>query len=1106
MPIKSVLIANRGEIAIRIAQAAAELGYRTISVCAEDDRSSRHASAADETVVLSGKGPSAYLDIGMIVEAALQSGCDAIHPGYGFLSENADFARACANAGLIFVGPDPEVLDLFANKAKARALAETARVPVLDGPDGEVTAQEAAAFFRTLKPGAAMILKAVSGGGGKGIRIVRSAGEVEAAFQACQAEAEGAFGYGGILAERFLERARHIEVQIMADGTGATLHLGERECSLQRRHQKIVEIAPCPGLSGKLRGKLTRAAVKLAKSVGYRNAGTFEFLVDGAEMETAPDEASFVFLEANPRVQVEHTITEEVMDVDIVQLQLRIAAGEDFERIGIGQSDFREANGFAIQMRVNLETMDESGMPRSAAGTVTRYELPSGKGVRVDGYGYAGYTVNLRYDSLIAKLIVHSRAPDFSAALAKASRALTNTTISGVATNVPFLKALLARPELAKGTFHTKFVDQALPDLITAADAIGETVEHTETPAETADLAGTDLQAIEGAFIVTAPMQGIVSDIVKSVGDQVKMGEPVVLIEAMKMVHAVEAPVSGTLLAIGVELDTSVTDATQVFAIDPKEDSASATPGEHAAVDLDEIRPDLAALLQRSDAGRDAARPEAVERRHRKGLRTARENIAHLCDANSFSEYGALTIAAQRSRRSEDDLIQNTPADGLIMGVGQVNGDVFGAEQSQCAIVSYDYTVLAGTQGHFGHKKKDRIFELAGRRKLPLILLSEGGGGRPGDTDVTVVAGMDLPSFGLFAALSGKVPLVGVNSGRCFAGNAALLGCCDVIIATENSSIGMGGPAMIEGGGLGSYKPEEVGPMSVQVPNGVVDIEVADEAEAIEIAKAYISYFQGTLNTFSAPDQRLLRHGVPANRQRSYDVRKIIENLCDEASVLELRAGYGIGIVTAIARIEGRAVAIMANNSFHLGGAIDGPAADKASRFMQLCDAFAMPLISLCDTPGFMVGPKSEATATVRRFARMFVTAAGMTVPMLSIVLRKAYGLGAMAMFGGNSHAPDFTASWPSGEFGGMGLEGAIQLAFRKELDAIEDAEARKRFFDEKVAQAYAFGGALNAAALFEIDAVIDPAETRDWIVSALRSAPPAGVQAQARRPHIDTW
>ncbi len=519
-------------------------------------------------------------------------------------------------------------------------------------------------------------------------------------------------------------------------------------------------------------------------------------------------------------------------------------------------------------------------------------------------------------------------------------------------------------------------------------------------------------------------------------------------------------------------------------------------------VDHDFIRPDLAESNARHAFGYDENRPESVARRRKTNQRTARENVADLVDPGSFIEYGALAFAAQKKRRTLVDLIRNTPGDGIITGIGTVNAAQFGEERARCAVLAYDYTVLAGTQGAMNHRKKDRLLKIAEDSKLPIVLFAEGGGGRPGDTDFPGVAGLDTPTFRQYAKLSGSVPRIGINSGRCFAGNAALLGSSDVIIATANSNIGMGGPAMIEGGGLGVYTPDEVGPMSVQVPNGVVDIAVADEAEAVAAAKRYLSYFQGSVPVWNAVDQKTLRHLIPENRLRVYDIRKVIAALADTNSVLELRPEFAPGMITALVRIEGHPFGLIANNPMHLAGAIDAPCADKAARFLQLCDSFGLPIASLCDTPGFMVGPEAEKASLVRKTSRMFVVSGTMTTPMFTIVLRKGYGLGAQAMAGGSFHAPFFIVSWPTGEFGGMGLEGAVRLGFRRELDAEPTPEAREALFQKKVAESYARGKAINMAAYLEIDDVIDPADTRRWILRGLKSVPPSKGSGR----FIDTW
>jgi acetyl/propionyl-CoA carboxylase alpha subunit/acetyl-CoA carboxylase carboxyltransferase component len=1124
---KKLLVANRGEIAVRIMHAAAELAIRTVAVFSEDDTRSLHVRRADEAYPLRGAGVAAYLDVEQILAAAKQCGCDAIHPGYGFLSEQARFARRVAAEGLIFVGPRPETLEMLGDKVRARALATRCGVPVLQGSAGPVTLEQATQFLSSLGSGGAMVIKAVAGGGGRGMRVVRSLDEVGDAFARCQSEALRAFGNGDVYAEQLMARARHIEVQVIGDGSGHVSQLGERECSIQRRHQKLVEIAPCPSLSPDLRASITADAVRMAEAVHFENAGTFEFLVD-AELISSPSlprrgpgGGLYAFIEANPRLQVEHTVTEEVLGLDLVRIQLQLAAGRSLAELGLELRDVPAPRGFAVQVRINAETMSADGIARPSGGTLMAFEVPSGHGVRTDTCGYVGYQTNPNFDSLLAKLIGHSTSSRFADAVARTSRALGELKIEGVRTNLPFLQRLLQHADFVANRIDTSFVEEHIAELVAP---VGAEVDPTDPLAvlhygksenagpmmvegrqSTSESAAYDTAGLDHCVVMQAPMQGTIVSIGVQEGEVVRQGQPVLVMNAMKMEHVIEALASGIVRRLAVAEGNTVPEGHPLVFIETRDIELSAAP-QSAQMDLDYERPDLAEVRQRHAMTLDAARPDAVARRRKTGQRTARENVTDLCDPETFVEYGALQLAAQRQRRSIEDLIARTPADGLIAGIGRVNGHLFDEATAQCAVLSYDYTVLAGTQGFQNHRKKDRMFELAERLRLPVVFFTEGGGGRPGDTDAPGVAGLDCMAFQLFGTLSGLVPLVGINSGRCFAGNAALLGCCDVVIATANSNIGMGGPAMIEGGGLGVFRPEEIGPMAVQVPNGVVDIAVADEAEAVRVAKQYLSYFQGRIAQWECADQRILRRIIPENRLRIYDVRQVIETLADTGSVLELRPHFGLGMTTAFIRIEGRPLGVIANNPKHLAGAIDSPAADKAARFMQLCDAFDIPLLFLCDTPGIMVGPEAEKTALVRHACRMFVVGASLSVPFCTIVLRKGYGLGAQAMAGGSFKAPLFTVAWPTGEFGGMGLEGAVKLGFRKELASVEDPEQRKQLFEYMVGKAYEHGKGLNMAAHFEIDDVIDPATSRHWVIKALQSVPPAAPRTHKKRPCIDAW
>ena len=1074
MPLQKLLVANRGEIAIRVTRAAADLGVGTLAVHPADDSASLHTRMADEVRQLEGRGPAAYLDIAQLVQVALERECDSVHPGYGFLAENPEFAAACEEAGLVFVGPTPEMLELFGDKVAARALAQRCEVPVLAATDGPTDLDGARDFFTSLGSEAAVMVKALAGGGGRGMRPVFSLDGLPEAMTRCSSEALGAFGNGDVYVEQLLPAARHIEVQVIGDGREVS-HVWERECSIQRQRQKLVEIAPAPALPAAVRTRLLDAAVRLASEVGYRSLGTIEFLVDS----NGGSDAAIAFIEANARVQVEHTVTEEVTGIDLVAGQLLVAGGQSLDEVGLSQGRVPSPAGFAVQARVNLETMQADGSARPSGGVLHTYDPPAGPGLRTDGYGYAGYATSPSYDSLVAKVIGHG--PSFDVAARRTARSLAEFRIEGVGTNISFLRALLAHPDLLAARVHTLFVDEHLAPLLAAAEsdsagrfvstarpevptgagasvsskdplavlALGKSAEAAETPAmsDTRPLNANATAGPEGTVALPAPLQGTVISVSVSVGDEVAAGQSVLVMESMKMEHVVRAECSGVVRTIGVEPGVAVYEGHALLYIEEGEVSVT-SDGSTDAIDLDLVRPDLAEVLERHELLTDERRPEAVARRRKTGHRTARENVTQLIDAGSWAEYGSSVVAAQRTRRSDEDLIHNTPADGMVAGIGAINGDSFDEDASQAVVMAYDYTVLAGTQGVFNHYKKDRMMELARDWRLPVVFFAEGGGGRPGDVDAISGFGLDLKTFHTWGELSGTVPMVGITTGRCFAGNAVVLGCCDVVIATEDSNIGMGGPAMIEGGGLGVYRPEEVGPMSVQVPSGVVDIAVEDEVEAVEVAKQYLSYFQGRTTEWTAPDQRRLRHIVPENRLRIYDIREVLETLFDVGSVLEIRKGFGDGMVTALARIEGRPVGVIANNPAHLGGAIDSDAADKATRFLQLCDAFDLPIVSLCDTPGNMVGPEYEKQALVRHCCRMFVTASSVTVPYFTVVLRKSYGLGGQGMAAGSTKSSFWTVAWPTGEFGPMGLEGAVKLGFRKELEAVEDTDERQVLFE----------------------------------------------------------
>ena len=834
---RSLLVANRGEIAIRIMRAAAELGVRTVAVFSEDDARSLHTRKADEARALSGIGAAAYLDIGQMVAIAKAAGCDAIHPGYGFLSENASFARRAAEEGVTFVGPRPEVLELFGDKVRARELAERLGVPLLPGTAGATSLGQAREFLASLGDGGAMMVKAVAGGGGRGMRAVSRLDELDEAYRRCQSEARAAFGNPDVYVERLMPRARHLEVQVAGDGSGSVSHLWERECTIQRRNQKLVEVAPSPELSERLRARLTTAAVHMAEAVRYDSLGTFEFLLDA---DARDDNAEFAFIEANPRLQVEHTVTEEVTGIDLVKLQLQLAAGITLtaawpapgrysaaawlrdpdahqhgvdergrhgEALGRDADRVRSAVGARRARRlVRLRGLHDQPELRLAAGQT--YSALAGAGFRRGGHARGSRTERVpdrgrrnqsrissepaaasrfrREPALYAlRRGTHRRAcrrGEFNSAPALFRRRLRRRQAgpSGRASAVAGFRQIGrgqnrfdrsaggAEPWQERGQFDAG-VD-AGPRRSSAASAASDDGAHHE------------ITGPENTVAVAAPMQGTIVSIDVREGELVRQGQQLFVMEAMKMEHVIRAHTSGVVRQIAVAERDAIFEGHPLAFIEEAEVQTVAA-AEAEKVDLDRIRPDLAEVYERHAKGLDPARPEAVARRRKTRQRTARENVEDLCDPGTFVEYGALVLAAQRRRRALDDLMKNTPADGLVAGIGRVNGDLFEDARAQCVAMSYDYTVLAGTQGQQNHRKKDRMFEIAARQRLPVVFFTEGGGGRPGDTDGLWLSGLDVPAFHYWGKLSGLVPMVGINSGRCFAGNAALLGCCDVVIA-----------------------------------------------------------------------------------------------------------------------------------------------------------------------------------------------------------------------------------------------------------------------------------------------------------------------------------
>ena len=726
-------------------------------------------------------------------------------------------------------------------------------------------------------------------------------------------------------------------------------------------------------------------------------------------------------------------------------------------------------------------------------------------------------------------MIAHSTSDDFRDVTRRTVRALEEFEVGGVDINIPFLLNVLEHDDFLNGGVYTRWIEDeiatlAVPREIETNGADGgpskagaaldtrdplASLEYFRSGAGTREASGRPLEPIgpPNTDPVRAPLLGTVIEVAVSEGDTVREGQQLFVMSALKMEHLVHAPAGGVIREVTVSPGDVVYEDHPLAFLEAM-DVGEAVDNTRPEADLDYVRPDLQALFDRRQFLLDENRPEAVERRHSRNRRTVRENITQLIDPGTWVEYGGLVIAGQRRRRSVEELIRKTPADGLVAGIGSVNGDLFDEERARTVFISYDDTVFAGTQGGHGHIKTDRMLALANEMSLPVIFHAEGAGGRSGDSDGDPGRGFGgtVETWDRLAELSGKVPIIGVTAGWCYAGNAAILGCTDIIIATEDALIAMGGPAVIEGSGMGAFLPEEVGAISDLVPAGSVDIVVKDQDEAIATSKRLLSSLQGPIDDWEAHDQRKLRHVIPENRMRSFNVREVIELLSDKDSVLELRPEFGISMVTAFVRIEGRPYGLTCNNNEYIGGAIDSDGSDKVARFWQLCDAWNIPIISLVDTPGMMVGPDEEKTGLIRHCARLFITGANLETPRFAVILRKGYALGSMAQLTGSTRAPLFTVAWPTGEHGGMNQEASVQLAHREQLAEIEDIEERAAEYERLLANAYERGSAINVASAYEIDDVIDPAETRYWIAQGLKSMPLPDPIRRGRYRFLDTW
>ena len=1064
----AILVANRGEIAVRVIRAARDLGLATVAVSPQDDAGSLHTRLADRAAVLPGAGTAAYLDGAQILAAARATGATAVHPGYGFLSENAQFARRCAEQGIAFIGPTPEQLEVFGDKTRARGLAERLGVPVLPGTRGATTLDEARAFAAEHGP---VMLKALAGGGGRGMRAVLTPDDLPEAYERSSSEARQAFGNGDVYVERLLRSARHIEVQVVGDGSGAVQHLWERDCSIQRRHQKLIEVAPSPRLAAGLRDELLQAALRLAAEVGYRSLGTFEFLVG---------DDGFWFIEANPRLQVEHTVTEEVTGVDLVATQIRLAGGAALADVGLALPP--QVTGSSVQARVNLETLDREGAPHPQSGTLTAFTPPSGPGVRVDTYGYTGYRTSPRYDSLLAKVI--ATGPDLPRALSRAFGALGEFQLEGVPSNIALLQSVLQHPDVLAARWDTAFIGRHLDELLDGAarrvhlDHGGGVEVRTAAPV-----------APEGTASVAAPMQGVVVQVDVADGDAVGPGARLLVLEAMKMEHVVRAARGSRIRQVAVAPGDLVEEGAPLVFVEPDDDAVTAGPevaqaaGEDWAAEVEEIH-------RRRELAQQMGGLDKVARQHREGRRTVRERIALLADAGSYAEIGALTGFADRD---DDGSARSILPANFVAGTARLNGRkvVLGAD---------DFTVRGGSGDAAIHAKQVYAEQYAGEMRLPMVRLLDGASGG-GSVKMATEAGFTYipvnPAWDAVVDNLSLVPVVAACLGPTVGLGAARLVMSHLAVMVEGvGQLFTAGPPVVRGGTGEDLTKEELGGADVHRRSGAVERFVGTEEEAFDVVRTFLSYLPGSV--FEVPpviagtdpaDRReeFLLGAVPRDRRAPYPIEPILQAVFDAGSVFPY-AEYGGATVTALARLAGHPVGVVTTDPFK-GATMSVEGAQAITRLVDLCETFHLPIVSLTDQAGMTIGSAAERRGTIRHGARAIAAVYQARVPQAELILRRVYGVGGAGIV--NRHRAGRSWGWPSGDWGSLPVQGGIEAAFRAHLMAAADPE---RELERLRTQLAAVASPFRTAEHFGVQDLIDPRDSRallcDWVADAYRLLP----------------
>jgi len=1130
-----VLIANRGEIAIRIAKAAEALGIETVAVHAPVDERSLHLVAADRVASLPGGDPlAAYLDIDALLQIAAEHGCDCVHPGYGFLAENAAFAAGCAEAGLTFVGPAAGTLELFGDKVRARTLAASLEIPVAGGSPGAV-ADAAAAADAAAEVGLPVMLKAAAGGGGRGMRAVERIEDIAEAFERCSSEAAAAFGNGAVFVERLVERPRHIEVQVLADLHGSVAHLWERDCSVQQRNQKVIEIAPAPGLDASLRDRLHADAVRLAAQAGLANAATVEFLV-------SPEAGDYFFIECNPRIQVEHTVTEQVTGVDLVEAQFRIAAGARLEEIGVvpGDADRGRAaaasaaapRGYAVQARVVA----------TGSGAISAYHEPSGAGVRVDAAGYAGYTPPPHYDPLLAKVI--GTGSTLEAAAARTSAALADFHIGQLPTNIDQLRQILNHPAVRSGDARTTLLAEMVPpadgaaavtstngmsgDMSGSASRRAAMLESasaappvTVPPVTAAASTWPDRELADGEVAIRSPLPASVVEMRVNAGDAVAAGQALVVLSAMKMETEVTAPCDGTVSALRDLQPGDQLAAGDVLAVVLSGADAGGAPSTGTAPSgWEPLLDDVQTLQRLAEArlGPDSDEPGVVRQRNR-GKLHCRDRIRLLLDDGSFREVGSL--AGFASYDDEGEIAAFTPANH-VGGTGKINSrDVI--------VCADDFTSRGGhADGAIGAKSfyLDLLSTELGVPSIRLLDGSSGGGSvasmvpeqrkegessakestgaiKAGRPRVTGGGGSFLPSHlgsTEYAEQLATVPVVNMLLGSVVGIGAAkaVLGHFAVMVR-DISQLFVAGPPVVSHAMGYDISKEDLGDWRIHCTNGSVDNLAETEEEAAELVRRFLSYLPSSVYETppvlppaadDPPDRRdeELLTLIPRKRTTTFDTRRGHPLICHRGSFFGVGPGGGADQVVGLARMSGHRVGVLASDSRHPnGGALPADGCDKLTRHIDLCDLFHMPILNLCDNPGFAVGVEHEITGTIRKGATWMTAFAQAAVPIFTVLMRRSFGVA------GNNYATprrqhNARVVWPAADVGGIPPEGGIEAAYKRQLAEAEDPVALRAELEARIEAARGPMGPLNR---FQIEEMVDPRDTRrlicEWIEGANR-------------------